>query len=204
MPSDGRRRPFEVMLIHSIGSSHRLKLGKSRCTSRHGVPQTRRGHRVPGSRFRLILPDGLTTICTMKPTIPLGLVIVLLIFRTVAIAQEKPAADEKDKAAYPVTGGTKNKLPAYPRVDLATVYEVDPNWPQRPSGVQTGETPGVAVDKDDNVYVFVRAKPPVQVYSAEGKFLRSWGSDFVKRAHHIKIDPNDGSIWIADVGAHVV
>jgi hypothetical protein len=140
----------------------------------------------------------------MKPTVLLALVIALLTFGTIAVAEEKAASSEKDKPAYPITAGTKSRLPAYPRVDLSTTYEVDPNWPQRPSDVHTGETAGVAVDKDDDVYVFVRANPPVQVYSADGTFLRSWGGDFVKRAHHIKIDPNDGNVWLADVGAHVV
>jgi hypothetical protein len=111
----------------------------------------------------------------MKPTVLLALVIALLTFGTIAVAEEKAASSEKDKPAYPITAGTKSRLPAYPRVDLSTTYEVDPNWPQRPSDVHTGETAGVAVDKDDDVYVFVRANPPVQVYSADGTFLRSWG-----------------------------
>jgi hypothetical protein len=63
--------------------------------------------------------------------------------------------------------------------------------------------PSVAVDKDDNVWIFTRATPPVQVYSADGKYLRGWGDDFIKTAHHLKID-RDGNIWIADAGLHVV
>jgi hypothetical protein len=63
--------------------------------------------------------------------------------------------------------------------------------------------PGVAVDADDNVWVFTRAKPPVQVYSPEGKLLRSWGSDWVQTAHQIKFD-QEGNVWLADAGLHVV
>jgi hypothetical protein len=58
------------------------------------------------------------------------------------------------------------------------------------------------VDGKDNVYVFTRAKPPVQVYDAKGTFVRGWG-DAIGSAHHIKID-RDGNVWISDVEKHVV
>jgi DNA-binding beta-propeller fold protein YncE len=93
--------------------------------------------------------------------------------------------------------------PAYPRVNLAVSYRVDPAWPQRPAGVQLGHVPGVAVDRADHVYVFTRAEPPVQVYDRAGRFLRAWGSGRIKKAHHIKIDP-EGNVLVADVGSHLV
>jgi hypothetical protein len=157
------------------------------------------------SPARLILAVKRMTMCAMKWTTALLIVIPLLTCGAVAAGADKSLTTTgNEKTEYPITAGTKGGLPPYPKIDLATVYEVDPNWPQRPGDVETGETPGVAVDKEDNVYVFVRAKPPVQVYSADGKFLRAWGGDFVGKAHHIKIDPNDGNIWIADVASHVV
>jgi hypothetical protein len=91
----------------------------------------------------------------------------------------------------------------YPKVNVAVAYEVDAAWPQRPEGVAWAEVPGVAVDARDNVYVFTRAQPPIQVYDANGKFLRAFGQDTVKSAHHIKID-HDGNVWAADIGYHVV
>jgi len=96
----------------------------------------------------------------------------------------------------------ESKEPTYPQVNLATVWEVDATWPQKPAGMLWGHVPGVAIDKDDNVYVFTRAEPPVQVYDPSGKYLRGWGKG-IKSAHHIKID-HDGFVWIADVGNHVV
>jgi hypothetical protein len=93
--------------------------------------------------------------------------------------------------------------PKYPKVNTAIAYEVDAAWPKRPSGLAWAEMSGVAVDAHDHVYLFTRAKPPVQVYDAGGKFLRSWGQDTIKSAHHIKIGP-DGNVWIADIGHHVV
>ena len=90
----------------------------------------------------------------------------------------------------------------YPAVNLAVDYAVDAKWPQRKDDMQWGHVPGIAVDAQDNVYVFTRAKHPVQVFDKNGKFLRSWGKD-IGMSHHIKVD-HEGNIWIADVGHHVV
>jgi DNA-binding beta-propeller fold protein YncE len=91
----------------------------------------------------------------------------------------------------------------YPRVNTVVGYEVNPEWPQRPTDVTWEAVPGVAVDKNDHVYVFTRAKPPVQVYDAGGKFLRSFGQGTVKSAHQIRIDP-EGNVWAADIGHHQI
>jgi hypothetical protein len=94
-------------------------------------------------------------------------------------------------------------IPKYPRVDLAISYEVDPQWPERPAGMEWGQMPGVAVDRQDRVWIFTRAKPPVQVYDTAGKFLFAWGEDVVGLAHQIRFD-QQGNVWLADVGKHVV
>ena len=93
--------------------------------------------------------------------------------------------------------------PKYPKINTATAYKVDPSWPKRPADAAWGAVPGVAVDAHDRVYVFTRAKPPVQVYQADGRFVRAWGQDVIKEAHHIKVDDR-GHVWIADIGHHVV
>src|SRR5207247_10184844 len=64
--------------------------------------------------------------------------------------------------------------PAYPRVNLATAYEVDPNWPRRPLDVYWGAVPGIAVDAQDNVWIFTRTNPTVQVYAPDGRYLFGW------------------------------
>jgi DNA-binding beta-propeller fold protein YncE len=97
----------------------------------------------------------------------------------------------------------KATVPPYPRVSLAVSYQVDPAWPQRPAEAQWGHVPGVAVDAQDQVWVYTRAQPPVQVYTADGRFVRSWGSDVIKTAHHLKFD-RQGNVWLADIGHHVV
>ena len=82
-------------------------------------------------------------------------------------------------------------------------FEVDPNWPQRPDSITWGHVPGVAVDTGDQVWVFTRAKTPIQVYDTEGNFIRAWGEGKIGKAHHLKIDA-EGNIWVADNGLHVV
>jgi DNA-binding beta-propeller fold protein YncE len=82
-------------------------------------------------------------------------------------------------------------------------FVVDPAWPQRPAEAKWGETPGIAIDASGLVWVYTRAQPPVQVYDAAGKFVRSWGGDLVKTAHYLRFD-RAGNVWIADIGKHVV
>lgn len=107
-------------------------------------------------------------------------------------AQETPTAD-------PPAG----KSPLYPRVNPAPSYKVDPSWPKKPEEFVWKDMPGIAVDAQDNVWIFTRSTPPVQVYRPDGTFVRAWGGDFIGTAHHIKIGPS-GSVWITDIKRHVV
>lgn len=91
--------------------------------------------------------------------------------------------------------------PVYPEVNPSPWYEVDPAWPHKPKDVTWAAVPGVAVDKDDNVFLFTRNTPSVQVYAPDGRFLFSWGEG--AGAHHIKID-REGYIWTSDYLHHVV
>jgi DNA-binding beta-propeller fold protein YncE len=99
--------------------------------------------------------------------------------------------------------GQEPKMPPYPRSNLATWYQVDASWPRRPAGSEWGAVPGIAVDARDQVYVYTRGKPPVQVYDAAGNFVRAWGDQEVVSAHHIKID-HEGMVWLADIGNHTI
>ena len=113
-----------------------------------------------------------------------------------------PAQERKpDKAPPYDPEKTKTVLPNFPRINTAPWYEVDKKWPQRPEAYEPAAVPGIAVDSQDQVWVFTRTKPPVQVYSTVGKLIRAWGDETVGNAHHIKIDP-DGNIWLADIGWH--
>ncbi len=63
--------------------------------------------------------------------------------------------------------------------------------------------PGIAVDRQDNVWIFTRGKPPVHVYNSTGKFVQAWNSEEILIPHHIRVD-HEGHIWVTDVGSHTV
>jgi hypothetical protein len=81
-------------------------------------------------------------------------------------------------------------------------YTVDPAWPKKPADLAWGEMPGVAVDAKDQCWIFTRAKPAIQVFAADGAFVKSLDIEN-KRSHHVKFDP-EGNFWVADIGFHVV
>jgi DNA-binding beta-propeller fold protein YncE len=105
--------------------------------------------------------------------------------------------------AHRLSGNRPAEEPPWPKVNVATAYVVDPAWPRKPASVRWDKMAGVAVDAHDNVYLFTRGDPPVQVYDADGNYLRGWGRDTLAGAHHIRIDP-EGNVWAADVDRHVV
>jgi DNA-binding beta-propeller fold protein YncE len=82
-------------------------------------------------------------------------------------------------------------------------YHTVKDWAQLPEGWNFGETSGVAVDKNDNVWVFNRGPHPVMQFNKDGKFLRSWSEVPVTSSHGIKVAP-DGNIWLVDVKGHQV
>ena len=91
---------------------------------------------------------------------------------------------------------------AYPKINLAAGYEVDPSWPQKPPEIKWRYVTGVAVDAQDRVWVLNALAPQVQVYGTDGKPRASWSGDF-KSPHSIRLDC-DGNVWIADYGRHIV
>lgn len=120
----------------------------------------------------------------------LGLLVILLVLLGVGPMVAK--------AAPPTVTPT-----GAPRVNVATCYEVDPHWPQKPADVVWGQSPGVFVDGQDQVWVSMRAKVPVQVYDRTGKLVRSWGEGLFKGPHFLRIDP-EGKVWLADASDHVI
>ncbi len=92
----------------------------------------------------------------------------------------------------------------YAKQPTITEYDVDPDWPQRPEHVSgKGWVSGIAIDGKDQVWIFNRGSDPIQVYTTEGKFVRTWGKDRFKDAHQLRIGP-EGNIWVADFGLHIV
>jgi DNA-binding beta-propeller fold protein YncE len=81
-------------------------------------------------------------------------------------------------------------------------YELDEGWGQLPEGYEFNQVAGVAVDADDNVYLFNRSDHPLMVFDRGGSFVKSWDRRF-SNPHGIHIGP-DGNIYLADRDAHVV
>ncbi|MDC0937180.1 peptidyl-alpha-hydroxyglycine alpha-amidating lyase family protein, partial [Pirellulales bacterium] len=96
---------------------------------------------------------------------------------------------------------------AYPGFALQPTiveYDVDPKWPQRPDHVSgTGWVSGLAVDDQDQVWLFRKGPDPVQVYTTDGTLVRTWGKGMFLQPHHLRID-HQGNVWVADFGLHIV
>ena len=82
-------------------------------------------------------------------------------------------------------------------------YVVDVTWPRKPDHFKWGQMPGLTVDNQDQVYIFTRSRPAVQVYQPDGKFLRAWNVEDFGGAHYIRIGPK-GNVWTANINNHVV
>ncbi|HEV8474901.1 MAG TPA: peptidyl-alpha-hydroxyglycine alpha-amidating lyase family protein [Methylomirabilota bacterium] len=76
-------------------------------------------------------------------------------------------------------------------------------WGKLPPGWSFVEATAVAVDADDQVWVFNRGAHPVIVFDREGTFKRSWGEGQIRRAHGITIGP-DGTVWLTDDLHHTI
>ena len=82
-------------------------------------------------------------------------------------------------------------------------YKPVVGWGTLPDGWSFVEATAVAVDAQDNVWVFNRGAHPVIVFDRGGAFKRSWGEGVIRRAHGITIGP-DGTIWLTDDLHHTV
>jgi len=88
-----------------------------------------------------------------------------------------------------------------PAADLP--HRLIPDWAKLPGGWNLGETSGVSVDKDDNVWVFNRGPHPVVQFDKTGRMLRAWKEVPAVSSHGIKVDP-EGKVWLVDVKGHAL
>jgi DNA-binding beta-propeller fold protein YncE len=83
-------------------------------------------------------------------------------------------------------------------------YDVIENFVRLPAGMTMRKVIDVAVDKDDNVYAFVRiGSAPIMVFNRSGDFLGSWGAGQFVRPHGIHIG-RDNMVYLSDDENHVV
>ncbi len=78
-----------------------------------------------------------------------------------------------------------------------------PGFPHIPADVTLGKCSAVAVDSQDQVYLFHRGTTPILCFDRDGKFVRGWGDDLIQAPHGIRIDSDD-NIWTTDTGHHLV
>ncbi|MFO1022088.1 MAG: peptidyl-alpha-hydroxyglycine alpha-amidating lyase family protein [Planctomycetales bacterium] len=94
--------------------------------------------------------------------------------------------------------------PGYSLEETITEYDVDPTWPKKPAHVAAfGWVSGMAIDKEQRIWLFNKGNNPVQVYTKDGEFVRTWGEKSFVDPHHLRID-SEGNIWVADFGLHIV
>lgn len=72
-------------------------------------------------------------------------------------------------------------------------YECTHDWLTPPSWIRWGDTHGIAVDRDGCIYIAHTVHPTsvkpdaVVVFDPNGKYMRSWGSDFKGGAHGLDL-----------------
>ena len=119
------------------------------------------------------------------------------------VAMAMAVATLSNRGAQAQSSSTAKRFP---------VFEVDASWPPKlPNNWVLGQTPGVAVDGHDHIWVLHRprtvaeaqraqAAPPVLEFDADGKFLRGWGGpgpgfDWPDSEHGVFVDDKD-NVWI--------
>jgi len=77
------------------------------------------------------------------------------------------------------------------------------DWAKLPEGWNTGECSGVAVDKNDNVWIFNRGPHGLIQLDKSGKFLREFKELPITSSHGVRVDA-EGDIWLTDVAGHSI
>ena len=93
--------------------------------------------------------------------------------------------------------------PSYPRTNLSTGYQIVASWPARPKDLTWGAVAGIAISPADQIWTFNRGPVPIQVYTADGILVSSWGEGQFREPHQVRID-RKGCVWLIDSGLHVV
>jgi DNA-binding beta-propeller fold protein YncE len=83
------------------------------------------------------------------------------------------------------------------------LFEPVADWYRLPADVRLAEAIGVAIDSNDNLFVFNRGEPSVIVLDRKGEFLNAWGVGLFVRPHGIWIAPDD-TLYLTDDMGHSV
>jgi len=86
-------------------------------------------------------------------------------------------------------------------------YEVTHDWGELPADIQYGNTHGVCEDSQGHIYihhtVYATSEKPdsMVVFDRDGKFVKSWGSQFRGGAHglHIRKEGGNEFLYLCDI-----
>ena len=81
-------------------------------------------------------------------------------------------------------------------------FQVDTNWGDLPEGFEFHQVAGVAVNSDDQVYLFNRSSHQVMVFARNGDFIRAWDQEFA--GPHGMLIGDDGNLYFVDRDDHVI
>jgi DNA-binding beta-propeller fold protein YncE len=82
-------------------------------------------------------------------------------------------------------------------------YVVDETWPRKPDRFKWAQMAGIAVDNKDQILIYTRSQPTIQIYKTDGTLVRAWIMEDASGSHFIRIGPK-GNIWTANIAEHVV
>jgi hypothetical protein len=121
---------------------------------------------------------------------------------------QSPRANSSHGLDAPSIAGTSNKSgTARPIAGSGDhVYEVIHDWGELPAEIRYGNTHGVCEDSQGRIYIHHTVNKDSQshnamvVFDAEGKFISSWGPEFLGGAHglHIQKEGRDEFLYLCD------
>jgi hypothetical protein len=98
---------------------------------------------------------------------------------------------------FPLSQGCRSVQSGTPQ------FDVDATWPQKPDHFTWVQMPGVTIDHQDQIYIFTRNNPAVQIYKTDGTLVRVWNVEDPNGAHFIRIGPA-GNVWTANITNHTI
>lgn len=118
-------------------------------------------------------------------------------------------------ASYAIQGEKKGK-----GNDISIKYELVTNWLKLPKNLVLGNPTGIAIDTNQNIFIFHRASREwpllgsmpdtyikentvLLVDAKNGKILNSWGGNLFIMPHGLTVD-EDNNVWLTDVGLHQI
>ena len=77
------------------------------------------------------------------------------------------------------------------------------DWPNLPAGLRLVDVVAIAIDSDDNLFIFNRGATPIVVLDLNGHVQEMWGEGIFTEPHGIHVAA-DGTVFCVDYGDHTV